>query len=129
MTAAISAAAAELEAALQIFLRAYQAEPALMAEQRGWSPVIALVATDVGARVRLEVKDGVVIASGPDDAACDERHDATLVVSAELRILRDVLELRCDPNEPYLFGDLTVAGPEQDFLRLDYIASRLCNRS
>jgi hypothetical protein len=53
---------------------------------------------------------------------------ATLEISGELRTLCDVLELRRDPNEPYLFGELVVRGPEADFLRLDYIASKLCAR-
>ena len=110
-----------LKTSLDVFLRAYAAQTALVAEQRGWSPVIALHATDAGARVRLDLDDGVVIRADRDDGA----REPTLVVSADLKVLRDVLELRCDPNEPYLFGELTVAGPEADFLRLDYIATRL----
>ena len=31
-------------------------------------------------------------------------------------------------NEPYLFGELSVMGAEADFVRLDYIVSRLCPR-
>ena len=50
----------------------------------------------------------------------------TLVVSADQRTLEGVLRLRLGPNEPYLFGELTVRGPEADFVRLDYIASVLC---
>jgi hypothetical protein len=52
----------------------------------------------------------------------------TLEISGDQQTLCDVLELRRDPNEPYLFGELVVRGPEADFLRLDYIASRLCAR-
>jgi len=110
-----------LERALGCFLRAYQAQPALMDEQRGWSPVIALAATDADARAAVTLADGLVVtvgAAGP----------ATLEISGELQTLCDVLELRRDPNEPYLFGELVVRGPEADFLRLDYIASQLCAR-
>jgi hypothetical protein len=107
-----------LEQALGCFLRAYQARPELVAEQRGWSPVIALEATDTGARAAVALADGRV--AGKSDAA------PTLEISGDLQTLCDVLELRRDPNEPYLFGELVVRGPEADFLRLDYIASRLC---
>ena len=108
-----------LEQALGCFLRAYQAQPDLVAEQRGWSPVIALAATDTGARVAVALADGRVAGTGAGAPA-------TLEISGEQQILCDVLELRRDPNEPYLFGELVVRGPEADFLRLDYIASRLC---
>ena len=109
----------QLQQALGCFLRAYQARPELIAEQRGWSPVIALQASDTGARAAVSLADGRVIASDADAPA-------TLEISGDLQILCDVLELRRDPNEPYLFGELVVRGPEADFLRLDYIASRLC---
>ena len=108
-----------LQQALGCFLRAYQAQPALVAEQRGWSPVIALRATDTDARAAVALSDGRVAGLGETAAA-------TLEISGELQTLCDVLELRRDPNEPYLFGELVVRGPEADFLRLDYIASRLC---
>jgi hypothetical protein len=50
------------------------------------------------------------------------------VVSSDQRTLEEVLRLRLGPNEPYLFGELTVQGPEADFVRLDYIATELCPR-
>jgi hypothetical protein len=113
--------AAELGQALAGFLRAYEARPELIEEQRGWSPVIALEATDTPARIAVALHDGRVARVEAGGGAA-----ATLQISAELRTLCDVLELRRDPNEPYLFGELVVVGPEADFLRLDYIASRLC---
>lgn len=109
-----------LEQALGCFLRAYQADAKLVAEQRGWSPVIALQATDTGARAAVVLVDGRVVGTEADASA------ATLEISGDQQTLCDVLELRRDPNEPYLFGELVVRGPEADFLRLDYIASRLC---
>jgi hypothetical protein len=110
-----------LARALDRFLDAYRSHPELVEEQRGWSPVIALAATDAVARVSVSLSDGQVTASAPPGAP-------TLEIRADLRTLCDVLELRRDPNEPYLFGELVVQGPEADFLRLDYIASRLCAR-
>jgi hypothetical protein len=112
-----------VEHALGSFLRAYQAQPALVAEQRGWSPIIALVATDTGARAAVALADGQVAARDGAAAA-----PPTLEITAAEVVLCDVLELRRDPNEPYLFGELVVRGPEADFVRLDYIASRLCAR-
>jgi hypothetical protein len=109
-----------LEQALGCFLRAYQARPALVAEQRGWSPVIVLQATDADARAAVALADGQVTVAGDQTP--------TLEISGELRTLCDILELRRDPNEPYLFGELVVRGPEADFLRLDYLASKLCAR-
>jgi len=110
-----------LEEALGRFLRAYQAQPTLIAEQTGWSPVIALAATDADARAAVTLTDGRVAAVGAAGPV-------TLEISGELQTLCDILELRRDPNEPYLFGEVVVRGPEADFLRLDYIARKLCAR-
>ena len=108
--------------ALVCFLNAYEARPELVAEQRGWSPVIALAASDAPARVVVALDNGriarVAAAGGPP----------TLEITGGLDTLCDVLTLRRDPNEPYLFGELVVVGAEADFVRLDYIASRLCPR-
>lgn len=108
-----------LQRALDRFLAAYRAQPTLVAEQRGWSPIIALEATDAPARVSVALVDGQVTG---------DRGEPTLTITGGLHTLCDVLELRRDPNEPYLFGELVVAGPEADFIRLDYLASRLCPR-
>lgn len=111
----------QLQGALDGFLRAYRARPDLVAEQQGWSPVIALEASDAPARVSVALADGRVAGTGGG-------RPPTLAITGELRTLCDVLELRRDPNEPYLFGELLVRGPEADFVRLDYVASRLCPR-
>jgi len=107
--------------ALGCFLDAYQSRPELVAEQRGWSPVILLAANDAVARVAVSLRDGRVEGIG-------ERGDATLEITGGIDTLCDVLTLRRDPNEPYLFGELSVMGAEADFVRLDYIVSRLCPR-
>jgi len=110
---------AELDQAVAVFLDAYRARPALVAQQTGWSPTIALCATDTGASARVRFADG---RPQPDADA----GPPTLVVSSDQRTLEEVLRLRLGPNEPYLFGELTVQGPEADFVRLDYIATELC---
>lgn len=111
---------ADLDAALAVFLDAYRARPALVAQQAGWSPTIALRAGDTGASASVRFCDG-----RPHTGA-SAGDPPTLVVSADQRTLEEVLRLRLGPNEPYLFGELTVQGPEADFVRLDYIATELC---
>lgn len=108
-----------LLAAARGFVAAYAARPALVADQRGWHCAIALVAEDTQAAVHVRIADGHVTAV--EDGPCA----ADVVVRAANAVLLDVLELRRSPNEPYLFGELTVQGPEAHFLRLDYIATTL----
>jgi hypothetical protein len=110
-----------LESALEHFLAAYADRPDLVAHQHGWSPTILLRATDSDAAVVLRFVDGRPHPPTPPVPP-------TLVVSSDERTLCGVLRLELSPNEPYLFGELTVAGPEADFVRLDYLASELCPR-
>jgi hypothetical protein len=118
-----SAVQERLEQALVCFVTAYEASPELVAEQTGWSPIIALAANDAPARVVVSLDDGRVA-----PATTAETDSPTLEITGDLDTLCDVLALRRDPNEPYLFGELVVVGAEADFVRLDYIASRLCPR-
>ena len=113
---------ARLGQALACFLEAYQSRPELVAEQRGWSPSILLAANDAVARVAVSLEDGRVAGVHAEPA------EATLEITGGIDTLCDVLTLRRDPNEPYLFGELSVMGAEADFVRLDYIVSRLCPR-
>ena len=82
------------------------------------APVLA--ANDAVARVAVSLEDGRVAQVG------GAPRDATLEITGGIDTLCDVLTLRRDPNEPYLFGELSVMGAEADFVRLDYIVSRLC---
>jgi hypothetical protein len=111
-----------LARALACFVEAYQSRPELVAEQRGWSPVIMIAANDAVARVAVSLEDGRIARVGGEPDA------ATLEITGGIDTLCDVLTLRRDPNEPYLFGELSVMGAEADFVRLDYIVSRLCPR-
>jgi hypothetical protein len=98
----------------------YHARPELVKEQRGWSRTIALVAGDSGEQVGARVDDGRII------EIYDEPRPSDVTIRSDAATLREILELRRSPNEPYLFGELTVQGSEADFLRLDYIAGCLC---
>ncbi len=109
-----------LVAAAAGFAGIYNAHEKLVAEQRGWTRVIALVSTDSNEAITIHVVDGRVADVREGSSGAD------VVVASESAVLRDILELRLSPNEPYMFGDLTVRGPEADFLRLDYIAAMLC---
>lgn len=107
------------EAALR-FRDAYHARADLVAENADWSPTIALVASDTGEALALKLTAGRVV------ECCTHTREGDVVITATAQTLCDILELRVGPNGPYLFGDLVVRGPEADFLRLDYLATRLC---
>ena len=111
-----------LAQALQAFVDSYHACDKLVAEQSGWSCGICLEAQDSSDVVYLNVEDGRVVYIGTDASY------RALVIRSEVAVLLDILEFRRDPNEPYLFGELTVQGTEEDFMRLDYIATKLCCR-
>lgn len=102
------------------FVEAYHARPELVAEQRGWRCTIAMVAQGADQAVTVYLDDGRVTRL----VAGHEKAD--VVVASDQQTLCDVLELRRSPNEPYLFGELTVQGPEADFMRLDYVVTLLC---
>lgn len=109
-----------LDAAVS-FAELYHASDALLRDNRGWSLTIALLATDSQDAVWLRVDDGHLVEVKPIPSDTP----AVIVVRAECAVLRDILRLERLPNEPYLFGELVVEGPEPDFLRLDYILTSL----
>ncbi len=106
------------------FVARYHARPALVEEQKGWSLDIALCATDTAETVVLRVLHGRVVEVATSEAPAAVP-PCRIVVSAAQHVLSDVLQLRRLANEPYLFGELLVKGPEPDFLRLDYIVTSL----
>ncbi len=68
----------------------------------------------------LQIENGRVAKIGA------ELEEVDLVITSEKSVLLDILELRRDPNEPYMFGELTIQGPEDHFMRLDYVMTVLC---
>jgi putative sterol carrier protein len=108
--------------ALVDFTTQYHARAALVEEQRGWTRTIALSATDSGEALAVRVDDGRIVELIDDCDAGD------VVIRADAATLREILTLKKGPNEPYLFGELTVQGSEADFYRLDYITAMLCPR-
>lgn len=111
-----------LTQALSSFVDSYHACDWLVAEQSDWSCAICLESRDTPDLVRLEIESGRVV------RFANAIIDRSLIVRSNLAVLVDILTFRLDPNEPYLFGELTVEGAEEDFMRLDYIVTRLCAR-
>ena len=115
-------AVTSLETAARAFVERYHGDARLCAEQADWDCSLRLEASDAPQQVGIDVRKGRVTALGPQAESAD------LVVTAPLRTLLDILELRLNPNQPYLFGELTLRGAEDDFMRVDYVASTLCAR-
>ena len=108
-----------LRAPLDRFVTRYHANQALVTEQAGWTCSIVLAAEDGAERIGLQLEDGRVIAIGDTGGQPD------LIVTAPGAMLIEILELRQDPSEPYMFGELTVQGAERHFTRLDYVVTSL----
>jgi putative sterol carrier protein len=111
---------APLLTATHKFVALYQANKKLSDEQFDWSCVLHLQPSDGVQGVAVKVVGGVVESVTQSEIAID------LVVTASLDILLEILELKLNPNQPYLFGELTVVGAEEHFMRLDYIVTMLC---
>lgn len=108
-----------LQNALQNFIKVYHGDAVLPAEQSEWHCALRLRAEDTGENLDLRISGGRV-----EEKAAPTEFD--LVISAESTVLLEILNFQRDPNEAYLFGELTVQGPEEHFLRLDYVVTRLC---
>jgi putative sterol carrier protein len=106
--------------ALRAFVAIYHEAHSLVEQNKDWDSRVSLVAADSGESINLQVRNGQVTAIG------EPLQEVDLVITANENILLDILELRRDPNEPYMFGELTVQGDERHFMRLDYIVTMLC---
>lgn len=111
-----------LAAALARFAVAYNARPDLAAQLCGWSRTIRLESADTREAVAIRVEDGRIVGAGAPTGSAD------LVITSDAATLCDILDLRRGPADPYLFGELTVRGPEADLMRLDYVTEALCPR-
>lgn len=108
------------------FVDRYHRHPTLLRDGQGWSLCVALRPTDSPDALWLRLHDGRIVDLRAASAnPTDPKYAADVTVHAPHSILRDILRLRTLPNEPYLFGDLWVDGPQADFLRLDYVVTTL----
>ena len=81
---------------------------------RGWDRVVHLVATDTGDRFTVVVHDQLLaeLADGADDLA-------DLVVTATSEDFADLFWGDLNPSEKYMSGEITLAGAQEDVMRLD----------
>lgn len=105
---------------LHNFVSSYHANQELVSAYDNWNCSIALLASDSQETVGLQIENGRVI--NMEQSA----EEVDLLITSDADVLYDILEFRRDPNEPYMFGELIVQGPEEHFLRLDYIMAMLC---
>jgi putative sterol carrier protein len=81
---------------------------------RGWDRVVHLVATDTGDRFTVQVRDQTLsaLADGTDEVA-------DLIVTATSEDFADMFWGDLNPSEKYMSGEITLAGAQEDVMRLD----------
>ncbi len=81
---------------------------------RGWDRVVHLVAVDTGDRFTVVVRDQTLaeLAVG-DDTVAD------LIVTATSEDFTDLFWGDLNPSEKYMSGEITLAGAQEDVMRLD----------
>lgn len=108
--------AADIELALDGFVRRFAAEPRLKAMTAGWDRTIRVEATDLPEPFWLRVAGGVLSRL---PTAPTEHPDMTL--SADSELVRALFSGEVSPTEPYMTGDLRLLASEADVMRLDVI--------
>jgi hypothetical protein len=109
-----------LSGAVERFRDAYHARPDLLAQLGDWTMAVVLNASDTGEALTVRIRGGRV--EGWTDGHAEEPE---VEITSDAATLREVLALTRRPDEPYLFGELTVRGAQQDFLRLDWLFAAL----
>jgi putative sterol carrier protein len=81
---------------------------------RGWDRVVHLVATDTGDRFTVVVRDQslAALADGADEVA-------DLIVTATSEDFADLFWGDLNPSQKYMSGEITLAGAQEDVMRLD----------
>lgn len=81
---------------------------------RGWDKVVHLVATDTADRFTIVVRDQLLadLVDGADAVA-------DLVVTATSEDFADLFWGDLNPSEKYMSGEITLAGAQEDVMRLD----------
>jgi putative sterol carrier protein len=84
---------------------------------RGWDRVVHLVATDTGDRFTVVVRHQLLEDLLPGaDAVAD------LIVTATSEDFADLFWGDLNPSEKYMSGEITLAGAQEDVMRLDAIS-------
>ena len=81
---------------------------------RGWDRIVHLVATDTGDRFTVEIRDQTLaeLTDGAEVAA-------DLIVTATSEDFADLFWGDLNPSEKYMSGEITLAGSQEDVMRLD----------
>jgi putative sterol carrier protein len=81
---------------------------------RGWDRVVHLVATDTGDRFTIVVSDQTLaeLVDGTDEVA-------DLIVTSTSEDFADLFWGDLNPSEKYMSGEITLAGAQEDVMRLD----------
>jgi len=81
---------------------------------RGWDRVVHLVATDTDDRFTVVVRDQILaeLVVGTDSVA-------DLIVTATSEDFADLFWGDLNPSEKYMSGEITLAGAQEDVMRLD----------
>jgi putative sterol carrier protein len=84
---------------------------------RGWDKVVHLVTTDTSDRFTVVVSHQVLseLLDGTDDVA-------DLVVTATSEDFADLFWGDLNPSEKYMSGEITLAGAQEDVMRLDALS-------
>ncbi len=81
---------------------------------RGWDRTIHLVATDTGDRFTVEIHDQTLA-----ELADGAEAPADLIVTATSEDFADMFWGDLNPSEKYMSGEITLAGAQEDVMRLD----------
>ncbi len=106
----------EVRESLQAFQTNYQGNARLQEMNRGWDRVI-----------RIEVKEHpdvftLILENGELRLEEESDRQPQIVVQGDSEVVASVFFGELAPTEPYLKGELTVNGSQEDVLRLDFIS-------
>jgi putative sterol carrier protein len=81
---------------------------------RGWNRIVHLVATDTGDRFTVAIHDQTLA-----ELADGAEAEADLIVTATSEDFADLFWGDLNPSEKYMSGEITLAGAQEDVMRLD----------
>jgi len=84
---------------------------------RGWDRVIHFTTTDTGAGFTMEVRDQVL-----SELAVGHVGQPDVIVTGSSEDFCDMFWGDLNPSEKYMSGEITLAGAQQDVMRIDAIS-------
>jgi hypothetical protein len=113
-----SAMETNLHDCLHAFANSVNTDERLTGLLKGWEPLLAIEATDSGARFAFQISRGQMV---PIDASSAETGNPVLIRSNS-RTLTRVFGGELNPAQAYLQGALEVVGSDRDQIKLDAIS-------